>query len=79
MSAQGHHRYRQHGLNGRHRHNKALIANEGECTRPVEVRRNTMTDFGKEAAYRKISTEALVGKVLDAIAADDLFAAVLDK
>lgn len=70
--------YRSDGLYSRHRHNRALVATEGECTRPVEVRRTTMTDFGLEAAHRKISTEALVGKVLDAVATDDLFAAVLD-
>ena len=58
---------------------RALVAGPGECTRPVEIRRKTVEAFGHEAAYRRISTETLVGRLLDHIAEDDLFAAVLDK
>lgn len=58
---------------------RALVAGPGECTRPVEIRRKTIEAVGHEAAYRRITAEALVGKLLDNIAEDDLFAAVLDK
>lgn len=58
---------------------RALVAQRGECTRPIDVRRNTLSDFGREAAYRGLHTEQLVAKVLDAVAEDDLFAAVLDR
>lgn len=64
--------YRQRG------NNKVLIAAHGECTRPVEIRRRTMLEIGQEAAYRKMSPEGLLGRLLDAVAEHDLFAAVLE-
>lgn len=66
-------------LNGAHVRRKAIIESAGDCTRPIEVRAGTMADFGLEAAHRGMSTEALLGKVLDGVAEKDLFAEALDR
>lgn len=72
-------RYRRHGLYAKNgKTPRVLIEAAGHCTMPVEVQHETKIDFGKEAAYRGTSPEVLFGRVLDVIARDDLFAAVLD-
>lgn len=68
---------RRGGLYRKHRANRVLVISEGECTTPVEIKRATTRQIGLEAAYRGMSPQALMGSLLDTIADDDLFAAVM--
>lgn len=68
--------YRKPGL---FRRNRVLLAAAGECSRPVEIRKATMQELALEAAHRGLALEDMIGDLLDAIARDDLTAAVLDK
>lgn len=68
---------RRSGIYGKHGNNRVLIASEGECTTPVEIKRETIRSIAIEAAFRRVSAQKLIGDVLDVVAGDDLFAAVL--
>lgn len=67
-----HRRYNGNGL-----HKRVLVDGVGDCTRPVEVGRETLRDLGLEAAYRRISTEELISRLLDGVVQHDMFKAVL--
>ena len=45
----------------------------------IEIKRDTMRDFAMTAAMRGISTRQLFSDVLNAVAGDDLFKAVLER
>lgn len=58
----------------------ALIALDGErVVQPILIRRDTMRALTEQAAYKRITPQALIARLLDTLARDDLFAAVLDR